>query len=104
MTDAERAMLEYVEKLTLTPSSMKEEDVQKLRNAGWTDRDILDICQVAAYFNYRVRMADGLGVDLDDAYNQSAQDSRERAREEARKLGKELPPDRWHQHQEKKQA
>ncbi len=104
MTDAERAMLEYVEKLTLTPSSMKEEDVQKLRDAGWTDRDILDICQVAAYFNYRVRMADGLGVDLDEAYNQSAQDSRERAREEARKLGKELPPDRWHQPQEKKQA
>ena len=104
MTDAERAMLEYVEKLTLTPSSMKEEDVQKLRDAGWTDRDILDICQVAAYFNYRVRMADGLGVDLDEAYNQSAQSSRERAREEARKLGKELPPDRWQQHQEKKQA
>jgi len=104
LTDAERAMLEYVEKLTLTPSSMKEEDVQKLRDAGWTDRDILDICQVAAYFNYRVRMADGLGVDLDEAYNQRAQDSRERAREEARKLGKELPPDRWHKHQEKKQA
>lgn len=104
MTDAERAMLEYVEKLTLTPSSMKKEDVQKLRDAGWTDRDILDICQVAAYFNYRVRMADGLGVDLDEAYNQSAQDSRERAREEARKLGTELPPNRWHQHQEKKQA
>ncbi|MEE8076786.1 MAG: peroxidase-related enzyme [Candidatus Binatia bacterium] len=104
LTDAERAMLEYVEKLTLTPSSMKKEDVQKLRDAGWTDRDILDICQVAAYFNYRVRMADGLGVDLDEAYNQSAQSSRERAREEARKLGKELPPDRWQQHQEKKQA
>jgi uncharacterized protein YciW len=104
LTDAERAMLEYVEKLTLTPSSMKEEDVQKLRDAGWTDRDILDICQVAAYFNYRVRMADGLGVDLDEAYNQNAQDSRERAREEARKLGKELPPDRWHQPQAKKQA
>ena len=88
-------MLEYVEKLTLTPSSMTEEDVQKLRKAGWTDRDILDICQVAAYFNYRVRMADGLGVDLDEAYYQSSQSSRERAREEARKLGKELPPDRW---------
>ena len=53
-------MLEYVEKLTLTPSQMTEEDIQKLQKAGWTDRDILDICQVAAYFNYRVRMADGL--------------------------------------------
>ncbi len=95
-------MLEYVEKLTLTPSQMTEEDIQKLRKAGWTDRDILDICQVAAYFNYRVRMADGLGVDLDEAYHQSAQRSRERAREEATKLSKELPPDRWHKPQEKK--
>jgi len=37
-------MLEYVEKLTLTPSQMTEEDIQKLQKAGWTDRDILDIC------------------------------------------------------------
>jgi len=97
-------MLEYVEKLTLTPSQMTEEDIQKLQKAGWTDRDILDICQVASYFNYRVRMADGLGVDLDEAYQQSAQRSRERAREEATKLAKELPPDRWLKPQEKKHA
>ena len=97
-------MLEYAEKLTLTPSHMTEEDIKKLQNAGWTDRDILDICQVAAYFNYRVRIADGLGVNLDEAHHQSAQRSRERAREEATKLGKELPPDRWLKPQEKKHA
>ena len=61
---AEFAMLEYAEKLTLTPSAMAEEDVQKLRDTGWTDRDILDIVHVCAYFNFRVRVVDGLGLEV----------------------------------------
>jgi len=48
LTKAEYAMLEYAEKLTLTPSAISEADVQKLRDAGWTDRDILDIVRVCA--------------------------------------------------------
>jgi uncharacterized protein YciW len=39
-------MLEYAEKLTLTPSAVTEADIQKLRGVGWTDRDILDIVQM----------------------------------------------------------
>ena len=39
-------MLEYAEKLTLTPAMMTQEDVHKLRDAGWTDRDVLDIATV----------------------------------------------------------
>ena len=59
LTEAERAMLEWAEKLTLTPSAMTQDDIQKLRDVGWTERDILDIAHVSAYFNYRVRMVDG---------------------------------------------
>ena len=55
-------MLEYAEKLTLTPAMITEEDVQALRDAGWTDKDVLDIASVCAYFNYRVRIVDGLGL------------------------------------------
>ena len=58
-------MLEFCEKLTLAPSTMSREDTQRLRDAGWTDRDILDITQVCAYFNYRDRIADALGVQID---------------------------------------
>ena len=36
-------------------------------HAGWTDRDILDIVHVCAYFNFRVRVVDGLGLRLEDA-------------------------------------
>ena len=44
---------------------MVEEDVISLRDAGFTDRDILDINQVASYYAYVNRTADGLGVGLE---------------------------------------
>ncbi len=58
-------MLGYVEKLTLAPGEMTESDVVALRDVGFTDRDILDICTVAAYYAYVNRIADGLGVQME---------------------------------------
>ena len=58
-------MLEYVEKLTLRPWNVSDGDVEALREEGFTDRDILDICEVAAYYAYVNRIADGLGVTLE---------------------------------------
>lgn len=63
--DAIRGLLEYAEKLTRRPGAMREDDVQRLRGLGWSDRAIHDAAQVAAYFNYINRVADGLGVDLE---------------------------------------
>jgi len=57
-------MLDFSEKLTLTPSAMAEEDLVDLRGHGFTDRDILSIVLAAAYRNYIVRIADALGVEL----------------------------------------
>ena len=58
-------MLAYVERLTRTPADMSAADVEALRSAGFTDRDILDIATVAAYFAYANRIANGLGVQLE---------------------------------------
>lgn len=58
-------MLVYAEKLTIDPGSMLAEDVEALRQVGFTDRDILDICEVTAYYAYVNRIADGLGVTLE---------------------------------------
>jgi uncharacterized peroxidase-related enzyme len=63
---ADRAMLDYVDKLTRAPWTMKAEDVEALRSVGFDDVAILDICQVTAYFAFVNRMADGLGVELED--------------------------------------
>jgi len=57
----EHAMLEYALKLTADSSSCTEDDVGELREAGWSDEDILDIAQVAAMFNFTNRLASGLG-------------------------------------------
>jgi len=95
LTKAEYAMLEYAEKLTVTPSAMTEADIQKLRNAGWTDRDILDIVHVCAYFNFRVRMVDGLGLELGNWQFEHARAGAERAANLARERGVKMPPDLW---------
>jgi len=65
LTEADRAMLDYVVKLTKTPWAMTDSDVTTLRNAGFDDQGILDIAQVAAYYAYVNRLADGLGVELE---------------------------------------
>lgn len=58
-------MLRYATKLTLHPESMVEADVVALREAGWTDRDVLEIAEATAYYAYVNRIAQGLGVDLE---------------------------------------
>ncbi|MGH7831173.1 MAG: carboxymuconolactone decarboxylase family protein, partial [Candidatus Binatia bacterium] len=68
------AMLEYAEKMTLRPSEIAEKDVQRLREAGWTDREILDIAALTSYRNFITRMADALGVELTEDYKNLHQD------------------------------
>ena len=58
-------MLAYTEKLTSTPSQVSAADVDGLREAGFSDRDVLDIAEVIAYYAYVNRIADGLGVELE---------------------------------------
>lgn len=60
-----RAILEYAARLTRSPAQVRQEDVQRLRDAGLEDRAILDVVQVTAYFNFVNRLADGLGVQLE---------------------------------------
>ena len=58
-------MLAYADKLTREPWAIREEDLAPMRSAGFDDRAILDVNQIAAYFAFVNRLADGLGVDLE---------------------------------------
>ena len=58
-------MLRYARKLTLAPGSMERGDIERLREVGFGDRDILDIAEVTAYYAYVNRIADGLGVETE---------------------------------------
>lgn len=65
--DARRlAMLRYAVKLTVSPRAMQRRDVDRLRAVGFTDRDVLELCEVVAYYAYANRIADGLGVALEE--------------------------------------
>ena len=70
----DEAMLEYAEKITLKPSEVTEKDVARLRGAGWSDAEILDIAAVTSYRNFITRMADSLGVELPDNYRNLRRD------------------------------
>ena len=73
LSAADHAMLTYAEKLTLEPWHMVENDVVALRENGFSDSDILDINQITGYYAYVNRLADGLGVELEDFW-QAAED------------------------------
>jgi uncharacterized peroxidase-related enzyme len=59
-------MLRYAEKLTRQPGTVTESDVSRLRAVGFSDTDILHIAEVVGYFAYANRIADGLGIPLED--------------------------------------
>ena len=57
-----KKMLEFAQKLTITPQEVSPQDIANLRSVGLSDRAIHDAAQVIAYFNYINRIAEGLGV------------------------------------------
>jgi len=62
INEQDRAMLDYVVKLTKDATKVSPEDHAKLRAAGFDDRGILQITLIASWFNYINRVADALGV------------------------------------------
>jgi uncharacterized peroxidase-related enzyme len=63
-----RAMLDFAIQFTRAPSETGAAQVSRLRDVGLDDRAILDLCQVVAYFNFVNRMAHGLGVELEEDF------------------------------------
>ena len=77
LSAADRAMLTYAEKLTLEPWHMVEDDVENLRENAFSDADILDINQITGYYAYVNRLANGLGVELEDFWRAAEETANE---------------------------
>ncbi len=58
----DRAMLDYVVKVTKDATQVSPRDHEGLRAAGFDDKAILPITLIASWFNYINRVADALGV------------------------------------------
>jgi len=58
----DRVMLDYVIQLTKDATRLGKDDTERLREAGFDDKAILQITLIASWFNYINRVADALGV------------------------------------------
>lgn len=62
ISDAEKRLLAYVEKVTRHAYKVTDADVEGLKEIGWTHEQILEATLVASLFNSINRFADALGV------------------------------------------
>jgi uncharacterized peroxidase-related enzyme len=73
----QRAMLDFAVKLTREPEAIEELDRQKLREVGFSERDIWDIAAVASFFNMSNRMASATEMRPNPEYHGMARTPRE---------------------------
>jgi uncharacterized peroxidase-related enzyme len=72
LSKRQRAMLDFAVKLTTAPWEVEEEDRERLRRAGFTDRDIWDIASVAAFYNMTNRIASAIDMRPNSIYHGQA--------------------------------
>ena len=65
LDERQKTAMEYTRRLTHNLTSVLEDIIKKMRAAGYSDGEILEINQVAAYFNYANRTVLGLGCSAD---------------------------------------
>jgi uncharacterized peroxidase-related enzyme len=65
----DRTMLDFAVKVTQTPDRCTEQDVDTLREAGYSDEDILHIAELTAIFNFNGRIANALGLMPNPEYH-----------------------------------
>ena len=63
LTRQERLLLEFVGTIARAAYRVTDEQVQGLRESGWTDEQIAEAAYVAALFSLFVRLADTFGIE-----------------------------------------
>jgi alkylhydroperoxidase family enzyme len=62
LSSAERALLEYAELITNAAYRSTHDDVQRLRDLGWSENQISEAVYIIAMFAFFNRVADAFGV------------------------------------------
>ncbi|HET6881309.1 MAG TPA: hypothetical protein VFI31_14200 [Pirellulales bacterium] len=71
VSEAERALLDYVELITRHAYRATSDDVERLRRAGWSDPQIAEAVYITALFAFFNRVADAFGL-IDPCYGAPA--------------------------------
>ena len=72
LSHRQRAMLAFAEKMTRNSAEIAEFDREALRDAGFSERDIWDIANVAGFFNMTNRVASATDMRPNDEYHAQA--------------------------------
>ena len=75
LTPRQRAMLDLAVKITEASAAVGDQDIAVLRDHGFTEEDIMDIIQTAAFFNYSNRVASALDLRPNREYHSMARGS-----------------------------
>jgi alkylhydroperoxidase family enzyme len=68
LPENERLLLEFAGTITKHAYRVTDEQVQGLRDAGWSDEQIAEAAYDAALFNLFVRLADTFGIEPPPVY------------------------------------
>ncbi|TDN92456.1 carboxymuconolactone decarboxylase family protein [Microbacterium sp. BK668] len=66
LSEADVALMRFAERLSTDAASMTDADAQTLRDAGFTDRQIVDIALAAGARNFFSRVLQALAVPVED--------------------------------------
>ena len=64
-----RAMLDFADKLTRATHEISESDRQRLRDNGFTEKDIWDIANIAGFYNMTNRVASAVDMQPNKEYH-----------------------------------
>lgn len=67
LDEPQRALLQFVELVTKHAYLTTPDDVQRLRDAGWTDPQVAEAVYITALFAFFNRVADAFGL-VDPGY------------------------------------
>ena len=65
-------LLSFAKKLTRDPSEISEQERKKLRDVGYTDRDVWDISAIVGFFNMTNRLASAIEMEPNNNYHNIA--------------------------------
>ena len=68
--DTTKAMLEFAVKVTEAAHTVTPEDLERLRDYGFTDEILFAIVEIVGFFCYINRIASAFGIELDDFLEQ----------------------------------
>jgi uncharacterized peroxidase-related enzyme len=70
LTPRQRVMLDFASKITVESPTCADDDVQRLREHGFSDAAIWDIAEIAGFYNFTNRLSNALDLRPNREYHQ----------------------------------